>query len=85
MSRTAFHSGLLAACMIPKQRHIYVLVDVAAPPGGIKIVYLYFSRGESRMITLLIYLIILPIKLFFQLIIGFFKLIGILDIFSGWD
>lgn len=34
MSRTAFHSGLLAACMIPKQRHIYVLVDVAAPPGG---------------------------------------------------
>nr|DAR47918.1 MAG TPA: hypothetical protein [Bacteriophage sp.] len=37
------------------------------------------------MITLLIYLIILPFKLFFQLIIGFFKLIGILDIFSGWD
>ena len=32
MSRTVFHSGLLSACMIPKQRHIYVLVDVA--PGG---------------------------------------------------
>nr|DAR47917.1 MAG TPA: hypothetical protein [Bacteriophage sp.] len=43
MSRTAFHSGLIAACTIPKQRHIYVLVDVATPRGGgIKIVYLYF-------------------------------------------
>ncbi len=37
------------------------------------------------MITLLLYLICLPFKLVFEAIIGLFKLIGIIDIFSRWD